>query len=189
MFGSTLSLEQFELTELHAAILDLNIGSRTSQQVMDSTPCQAVNELDALGRSSLSWASERGDRGKITKLLKMGADPNIPDKEGRTAFHHAGFWLRTPDELCVRELLEAGSNPNVRNTLGGTPLHDLVLNGCCPASIVENMLQHGADPNVQDKEGWTPLHWAVRNDNREAIEVLLRYGQIQEYTAREEPPL
>ncbi|MCJ1310363.1 hypothetical protein MMC25_004027 [Agyrium rufum] len=176
LFGNTLSLELFGLNELHAAVLDFRVDDRKTRKIMDATSYALIDELDATGTSALGFACERGDRPKITELLKMGADPNIQDKEGRTPLHKLASWNGLPDQSCIQELLVAGGDPNIRNVSGGTPLHDWLLNPHCPIAVLELVLCHGADPNIQDSDGHTPMHWAVRMGNLDAIEPLLRNG-------------
>lgn len=137
IFGSELELDHFQSTPLHAAVLNLGLDGARPEEVICTTPRELINELDQLGRNALSWACGKGNLGKIGKLLKMGADPNIADSEGRTSLHHLAHFAASADERCLDELLDHGANANVRNTRGGTPLHDFTFRSTCTASSIE----------------------------------------------------
>ena len=184
LFGSKLVLDNFQFTELHAAVLGLDLDGATPEEVFNRTPREPINDLDILGRTALSWAYTQNNLHKIEKLLKMGADPGIPDEVGRTSLHHLAWWTRRPDERCLDELLENGAKTNVRNCLGGTPLHDFTLNKFCTASSIERFHRKAVDLNIKDRNGWIPLHWAVQRGNINVIETLVRCGadsEIQSY--------
>ena len=169
-------VDHFQFTGLHAAVLGLDLDGATPEEVMNRTPRESVNGVDHLGRKAVSWACVKNDLYMIEKLLKMGADPSMSDGDGRTSLHNLAFWERRPDERCLDELLENGAKPNVRNRLGGTPLHDFALNKFCTASSVEKFHCKGADLNIRVRDWWTPLHWAVRNNNIDVINTLVRCG-------------
>lgn len=181
IFGSEVELDHFQFTPLHAAVLGLDPDGATPEEVICTTPRGLINELDQLGRNALSWACAKGDLRKIEKLLKMGADPNIADSEGRTSLHllaHIHHLTHSNDsyERCLDELLDHGADSNVRNRRGGTPLHDFTLSRTCTASSIEKFYLKGADLNAQDGGGWTPMNWAVRGGNIEVIEKLIQHG-------------
>lgn len=190
IFGSELDLEHFQFTPLHAAVLDLSPDGAKPIEAICATPRQLINDLDQLGRNALSWACAKGNLCKVEKLLKMGADPNIADSEGRTSLHHMAsahslaHGAVSASELCLDVLLDHGADVNVRNNRGGTPLHDFTICSLCLASSVEKFYLKGADLNAQDSGGWTPLHWAVRNGNIELIDKLVHHGadlKLQSY--------
>lgn len=59
----------------------------------------------------------------IESLLKVGADPNIPSRDGSTSLHACAS-LRGIDPLIPGLLLRCGANPNLKNKHAGqTPLH------------------------------------------------------------------
>ena len=152
------------------------------EEVICTTPRKLINDLDQLGRNALSWACAKGDLRQVEKLLKMGADPNIADSEGRTSLHHVACAHQLAhiadsiNERCLDELLEHGADVDVRNRRGGTPLHDFTFRSTCTASSVEKFYLKGADLNAQDGGGWTLLHWAVRNGNIEVVDKLVQHG-------------
>ncbi|KAL9115558.1 MAG: hypothetical protein Q9187_007287 [Circinaria calcarea] len=176
IFGLELELDHFQFTPLHAAVLNLGPNGATPEEVICTTPRELINELDQLGRSALSWACAKGDLHKTGELLKMGADPNIADSEGRTSLHHLAHSALFANKRCLDELLDHGADLNIRNRRGGTPLHDFTFSSTCTSSSIEKFYLKGADLNAQDGNGWTPLHWAVRNGNIEVIDKLVQHG-------------
>ncbi|WP_371497672.1 HEAT repeat domain-containing protein [Kitasatospora sp. NBC_00374] len=57
---------------------------------------------------ALARAAERGAYGVVQALLKAGADPAVPDADGRTPLEHARRWLgRDPAEELRRRLAAA----------------------------------------------------------------------------------
>jgi len=176
MFGSELELDNFQFTSLHAAVLGLTPSGTAPEEVICTTPRELVNELDQQGRNALAWACAKGDLRKVEKLLKMGADPNIGDSEGRTPLHHLANKVGSANEPCLDELLNHGADVDVRNRRGGTPLHDFTFSSTCTASSIEKFYLKGANLNAQDGDGWTPVHWAVRHGNIEIIDKLVQHG-------------
>jgi ankyrin repeat protein len=113
--------------------------------------------------------------GKIGKLLKLGADPNIADSEGRTSLHHLAHFAASADGRCLDELLDHGANANVRNRRGGTPLHDFTFRSTCTASSIEKFHLKAPTLTLKMVAAGTPLSWAVRNSNIEVIDKLVEH--------------
>ena len=121
-------------------------------------------------------------------LLQAGADPDVADTFGETAFHAAvkrGFWSLL--RLLLRYSKAAGKIASTRiqkqqdiaslitaYRRGRTLLHVLCEEG--QEDIVELLLQAGADPDVADKLGETALHAAVKHGFWSLLRLLLRYS-------------
>lgn len=101
--------------------------------------------------TALTQAARAGSEKTAAVLLKAGADPNRPARDGRMPLMLAargGF-----DEV-VRVLIENGADVNGRNTEdGSTALMWSANNGY--KRIVEYLVDHGADPSITAKDGWT----------------------------------
>lgn len=104
------------------------------------------------------------------ELLANGADPNIPDLQGKTPLHHAAvcFW-----EEPVENLLQAGANIHSADHEGSTPLH---IACTTPSDHVMRLLLQGADHTLRDSEGATPLHRAAEIDDPANAVMLLMKG-------------
>lgn len=58
--------------------------------VLNSTHCPGLNEVDETNSmSALHWSVERGRVASAMKLLSLGANPLLQDKEGWNVFHRA----------------------------------------------------------------------------------------------------
>ena len=101
----------------------------------------------------------QGDLKDIPRLLEVllsaGADPNIKDKEGKTALHEATLG---EDEEVALLLIQSGADVNASNNEGVTPL--CFASGMGLPRVVSALLERGANPNVR-MEGVTPLHMST----------------------------
>lgn len=67
----------------------------------------------------------------IEQILKLGADPNFKDSEGRNSLHHA---VNNPKQNADSSfeleeiLLKYGADINARDKKGRTPLHYVFMN-------------------------------------------------------------
>jgi len=116
----------------------------------------------------------------INALLDLGADPNVPDKDGNTPLHHA---IQLDVELAEL-LLNRGANPNILNLNGKTPLNIAVEQGIHTqiGLLVENKGEIAEQP-----QGITPLMLAAKIGNISSMETLIRLqlGVINEKEAIE----
>lgn len=78
------------------------------------------NKRDANGRTPLMKAVKDGNDWEVRSLIKSGADINMADNEGWTAFMYA---IRYQNNLeLINLLLKNGANPTVANKYGTTAL-------------------------------------------------------------------
>jgi ankyrin repeat protein len=109
--------------------------------------------VDEYGRSPLHNALaplfEAVDIQAIARLLKEGADPNLPDDNGFSPLHFAAQ-QSLPE--AARILLDAGADPNIKDSFGNTPL---ARAGCTArgVEVVRMLLQAGADPFLPNNYG------------------------------------
>jgi len=89
-----------------------------SSNTFDLNPTE-LNEV-------LIRASETGRKGIVEKLLKLGANPNLKDKNGDTAL----IWAtRNGHTDIVEMLLNAGADPNIMNKWGRTAITEASRRG------------------------------------------------------------
>ena len=101
------------------------------------------------GQTPLMFSVLRGSGRAVKALLEAGADTSIPEKDGYTPMHGAGFQGR-PE--IARYLVEVGGlSPSDRHTDGYTPLQRSCW-GSQPnhAATVKVLLELGADPKELD---------------------------------------
>jgi len=109
----------------------------------------------------------------VSELLALGADPNLPDCEGRLALHAAVFegnmevMSRLLDSRASADLVEGARG-------GGTPLQIAAWQG--HAAAARTLLEARADPNAPNTKGETPLYSAALMGHRQTAQVLLDRG-------------
>jgi ankyrin repeat protein len=126
------------------------------------------------GRSTLSWASERGYLEIVQALLgREGTDVNRSGVGGDTALHEAALKGRIE---VARALLQAGANARKSNDNGETPLHYASENGCI--EIVRALLEAGAGADVRkcDGGGHSPIYRACEWGHFEVFRALVEAG-------------
>ena len=121
-----------------------------------------------LGRPILLAYVWRDNQKATERLLALGANVNLQDKDGDTALHGAA---ETGNVEIIRMLLDKGANPNAKNQQGGTPLMWAAVFG--NGDAVRLLLSRGANASLKDNDGITALEWAARN-KRDGIVSLLR---------------
>src|ERR1044071_1933039 len=110
------------------------------------------------GRPVLLAYVWRDNKKATERLLALGADVKLLDKDGDTALHGAGG---TGNGEIMRMLLDKGADPNAKNKEGGTPLMWAAVFGNDDAARL--LLSRGANPSLKDNDGITDLDWASRN--------------------------
>jgi ankyrin repeat protein len=88
----------------------------------------AVNDKIKLfdGWSELMYASWKGNKEVVKKLLEAGSNLKEKDEDGRTALHYASWWGQ-PE--IIRLLLSQGADINDADNRGETPLILAARNG------------------------------------------------------------
>src|ERR1043165_538197 len=109
----------------------------------------------------------RDNKKATERLLALGADVKLLDKDGDTALHGAA---ETGNVEIMRMLLDKGADPNAKNKEGGTQLMWAAVFGNDDA--VRLLLSRGANPALKDNDGVTALEWATRNNRQSTMAVL-----------------
>jgi ankyrin repeat protein len=107
----------------------------------------------------------------IELLLKNGANPNLQKSEyGFTPMHY----------MCVNDLdyyelfVQYGADINLKDDNGRTPLEISLF--VCHSEKLESILKAGANPNQRDYKDRIILHRVIKNNDHNAMEILLKYG-------------
>ncbi|XP_007894914.1 poly [ADP-ribose] polymerase tankyrase-2 isoform X4 [Callorhinchus milii] len=144
-----------------------------------------VNARDTVGRRSTPLHFS-------AVLLQHGADPQIRNTDGRTAFDLADLSAKAvlTGDYKKDELLETARSGNEEKLMSlltplnvnchasdgrkSTPLH--LAAGYNRVKIVQLLLQHGADVHAKDKGDLVPLHNACSYGHYEVTELLVKHG-------------
>jgi len=119
----------------------------------------------------LAMGNERGDLEPAKLLLQAGADPNIPNRYGRTPL----FWVVTNGQAeLVRLLLQAGADVHATTDAGNPPVQIAAFAGL--PEVLTLLIDAGAPVNVQDQVGDTPLHDAALQGRVAAAQALIAAG-------------
>lgn len=120
---------------------------------------------------SIYEAAEKGDLPAVKRHIKMGANVNARDKDGRTALR----WAAARGHLNVVKLLvEKGANVDGKNRRGSTPLMRAAGNG--KMGVVRFLVATGADVNARDKEGRTACVYASKHHLKAMVKYLVSKG-------------
>jgi len=128
-----------------------------------------INQVDADGRTALSYAAARGDHAAVETLLRYGADPNIADRIGQGPLRQS---MKAFDSTCTVLLLQAGANVNCRDNWEQTALISSVFHPQ-PLPFTTALLLAGADVNAVDFQGSSALMEAIKFNAPDAVQLLL----------------
>ena len=131
------------------------------------------------GRALLHYASGAGCLEVVTSLLRLGADPNLPDAGGHTPLYRVANECGSGSGPgIVRALVERGADVNVDGgVMRATPLHMAARRGF--VEIARTLLDSGADLEARDRRGETPLQRAVNCRRHELAQFFVDRGAVR----------
>ena len=133
--------------------------------------------VDAIGHSGQRAALHLAALNEHIKIVEFlhehGADPNLPDRQGRTPLHASVE--KSGRYLCLQFFLNQNVSFKVTDDQGITPWHLAALQGNAHALSI---LKEFAPENEtcfrsKDNEGRTPLHYAAQSGSKETLIFLL----------------
>lgn len=142
---------------------------------IDSLISQGVN-VNARGTQNatpLFWAM--GNISGFTRLLELGANPNVLYGDGGTIMH---WTARASDTTLLKVVLTYGGDPNL---LGGDlermtpPIFD-AISGASRVMAINMLLDAGAQIDARNSFGSTPLITAASIAKLDVVELLLTRG-------------
>jgi ankyrin repeat protein len=123
-----------------------------------------------------------------TKILDLLYDHGAEVSGPRFSEHCPGTLQHRlrghPEDMVVLQwFLERGADPNLKNPGSGdnTPLHVAVI-AKASSEVLELLLESGADPKIKQDDGRSPVALAVRGGDESVVELLMRYGGIDDAT-------
>jgi ankyrin repeat protein len=165
-----------------------------------------VNIHDNLGSTPLSWASYHGNIDIVKILIEGGANVDLEGPNNKTPLYYASFeghrevvkllleaganteiaenvlgWTplmtATYEEHVdvVKLLLE--NRANINNVNGNIETALYIASNYGITNVMHILLEHKANTEIQElTNGWTALHVACRNNEIEAVRLLLNAG-------------
>ena len=112
----------------------------------------------------IEWRDAEG----IKRLIEEGADPNVRNEEGLTAWMIAVKYDR---EDCFKALIEGGANVNLQDKYGQTALMLSAWWGKSEETL-QMLIDAGADLNKTNERGMTALDYAKRRPRRGCVKLL-----------------
>jgi Ankyrin repeats (3 copies) len=129
-----------------------------------------VNQRELLGESTVLYQAAAGRKLRsMQALLKLGADPNIPDLWGGTPLRIA---VLADSKASVELLIGAGAKIDHADENGVTPL--MMAADMDRVAILELLLQAGANPNLKAANGKTAVMFARDAGHTQAVAILER---------------
>lgn len=153
--------------------------------LLDRGACPQAHTVGT-GETPLHLAARFSRPTAARRLLEAGANPNQPDRAGRTPLHTAV--AADAREVCQLLLASRQTAVDARTDDGTTPL--MLAARLAVEDLVEELIAARADVGARDKRGKTALHWAAAVNNARAARSLLQAGADKDaQDSREQTPL
>jgi ankyrin repeat protein len=126
----------------------------------------------------LFWAIMKNRKRSWSKLLEMGADPNLITKSttsSNDAYSAMYYAVISDDAYYLSTALRYSGNPNLRERIEGRTL----LFAAIDNKRIENirvLANHGSELNFRGLGGVTPLIAAALNDDFDIVQLLMSLG-------------
>jgi len=148
-------------------------GANVNFRLPNNAPKQpsTSSSVGSPGATPFLFAADRGDVPLMKLLLKLGADPLLPNFDGTTPLMAAaGVGTNEPQEEAgeesealeaVKLLLDLGADVNTVDKNGDTAMHGAAY--AISPLVVKLLAERGADPKIwnrPNKAGGTPLYIA-----------------------------
>jgi ankyrin repeat protein len=159
--GNMDSLELVERLVNHGA----NVNARMTKKAVMGSP---GTDLNNIGATPFLLAARAADLELMRLLLRLGADPLLPNADATTPLlAAAGVGTHAPGEdagtesdalEAVKLTYELGGNINAVDNNGETAMHGAAYKQF--PNVVRFLAKNGANPDVwnkKDRSGWTPL--------------------------------
>ena len=131
------------------------------------------------GRTVLHWAVQSENASLVKDLLKLGADPNVKDKNWETPFFAA---LKLGKTDILKTLLAAGCRVTVTDRSFNTALHIAAKDG--QKDFIPLLIKAGLDVDLKGAGGLSPLMLASFGAHVDTVDILLQFDAKTDLTDR-----
>ena len=153
----------FKATELEIVELLIKAGAKTDIR-------------DNHGKTLLHHAAgidNEDNEAIIQTYLDLGVQVNSQDHDGRTPIFQAAEWK---NPAVIEVLLKAGARTDIVDVNGETLLHHAAFAANKSGAKIWKVLDLGVQVNSQDHHGQTPIFRAIKWNDLEHIDILLKAG-------------
>ena len=150
-----------------------NIENKNENEISELSPayafCKSLNELN--NKNESGWTPiyksiMANNKLALEELLKLGADPNIPNNLGETPLY---LCIESENYDLFKLLLDNNADPNIQKRNGDTPLH-LLIKKKLDNKYINEILKKNTNPNIPNKlYDQTATHLAIKNKLSEEI--------------------
>lgn len=172
MFDDEEFLDTRAFQSLHKIVLGLS-GANLRERLQLST--SDIDEVDADGRTALSWAATRDDVGAVKTLLEFGADPNLPSIWGQLPLHCATHNKKESPIEILEDLIAHGTDVNALDHWKRTALC-YTSGNYRDLETLQLLVSKGTAINVRDLRLRTPLGYTARLGHSQHAKYLLECG-------------
>ena len=152
---------------------DNTLKTKNENEICESSPvytfCKSISEINNKaenGWSPVYRAIMSNNKVVLKELLKLGANPNIPNNLGETPLY---LCIESENFELFKILLEYGVDPNIQKRNGDTPLH-LIIKKKLENKYILEILKGNANPNIQNKlYEQSPTHLIIKNKYEKEI--------------------
>jgi ankyrin repeat protein len=138
-------------------------------QALKANPDALNSQDEATGRTALMSAALGGMARAAATLVAAGADWNIPENDGYTPLHGAGFQGHAG---VVNVLMSAGV-PHELHSDGFGPIHRACWGTTARhAEAVQAFITHGVSVDLPTAQGVSPFQLAAKAGNEATISVI-----------------
>ncbi|XP_060571828.1 ankyrin repeat domain-containing protein 55-like isoform X2 [Ruditapes philippinarum] len=134
-----------------------------------------IQQKDRDGYTPLAHAVLGKHVQTLKRLVKMGADVNVQDAQGRTCLAIAAYQGWSDG---VVYLLRKGARQDIVDKSGRTPLHAATYDTDNRSLLALMKRLSEAEINIGDNERMTALHWAAFHNRPEHVKQLLQRGGL-----------
>jgi len=123
--------------------------------------------LGIAAQNSIIDTTRSGDHTTLSKILKAGKSPDIPNRFNKTALMYACY---DGDFESVKILIENGADINRQDNEGWTALFYAVSKN--REDIAQYLIAKGANKQIKDISGKRPYDYAVADGNTQIADMV-----------------